>query len=181
LPLLAAIACAVASLVALSCGDDNDTEKGAASNTDLKAVVGGNLITDEDVASRQRGSPERALLSFFQAVQYRDSQTALSLIARAERADLSPKTIRGQVARIGSSLGRPRIVVVRRTGNKAMVRTVVLSFEPGNTKPSGGTPVTFALRKERNRWVLEDLTYLVLEAREVVQAERRHRPRPGQP
>lgn len=180
-PLLATAVCVVASAVAVSCGEGKDRGGNTAPKTDLRTVVGGNLITDQDVASQPQGSPQRALFSFFQAVQYRDDEEALSLVARSERGELSPETIRGLIAMVGGSLGRPRIVAARVTGNRARVRTVVLGFAPGKSAPTSGTPVTFPLRNAESGWVLSDLSYLAVQAREISNAERRNRGQPGRP
>ena len=74
---------------------------------------------------------------------------------------------------IGAGLGKPRIVGVRRRGDSAFVRVLVLNYYTRKPEPTVTGARTFHLVRERGEWRLADARYLVKTANETRAARKR--------
>jgi hypothetical protein len=153
---LVAAACVVASLVAASCGskDKGQPPSSVALSTDP------NIVTSGDISRAPAHSPRRALLTWFQAVQFRDVAEVRQLTAPANVIRVTQENLDRAVTSIGASLARPQIVHTRITGDKASVRVLLLSYKPGSTLPVASLPATFSLLNTAGSWLVSDVSVL---------------------
>lgn len=156
----AALVCALASGVSASCGSTTSEKRAS-----------GHVLEDRDIERYSSGSPQRALLLWFQAVQFDDQPAVRSLTTRRELKRVASKTVDFAVSLVGTSIGTPEIVSVRKTGTRAAVRTLVRK-----NQPSGHAPVqtahTFYLTRVGPGWKVDDVSYLIHESDAVL--ARRH-------
>jgi hypothetical protein len=161
--LIAALACLVASLVVVSCAsDDNEPSTQAATTSDSRpGATHPNVVTDQEIERYPRDSPQRALLDWFQAVQFRDEAGVRQSTTEREVRRVSAETLDNAVRLIGPALGKPRIESTRERGSEAAIRLFIQSFVRGKPKPVGETPSTFYLTRLGNRWRVKDVRYLI--------------------
>jgi hypothetical protein len=157
---LVAVACISVALVSLSCGsEDADRPERA------EALPGTrHLVTEQQIRSTRQDAPERAVLEWFQAVQFKDVPAVRALVRSEGLRRVSSERVERAVHLVGGALGRPRVSGVIRRGSSASVRVLVLSYERGKADPVLAVPVTFVLRRDTNEWLLEDLDYLLASA-----------------
>jgi hypothetical protein len=153
---LSACACVAASIVAVACGGE-DTSTSA----ELPAGAGAaNIVQADDLGRVPEDSPDRALLEWFQAVQFRDVVGVRQLTAPATVSRVTPAALDRAVNRIGGSLARPQIVGRRLTSTQAVLRLLLLSYSPASSRPTATTPSTFSLAKIGGAWRLTDVSVL---------------------
>jgi hypothetical protein len=161
--LIAAVFCLTASLVVASCGTD-ESEQSVRTATTTESAPGAthpNLVTDAEIERYPEGSPQRAVLDWFQAVQFRDEAGVRQSTTDREVERVSRKTLDDAVALIGPALGKPRVVSTRTRGTRAAIRLFIQSFVPGKREPVGETPSTFYLTRTGDGWRVDDVRYLV--------------------
>ena len=84
-----------------------------------------NLVDERDVASTVAGSPERALLEWFQAVQFEDLEAVRSLTDPAALPRAGRRELAAAVAVVGPALGKPTIVTAKTNDDRASVRALI--------------------------------------------------------
>jgi hypothetical protein len=151
--LVLALVCVVASLIAASCGSDNDVS--------VALPLNPNLVTNTEIRHYPRNSPQRALLIWFQSVQFRDQDAVRLNTTSRELKRVSRKALEHAVNLVGSSLGKPKIVSTRKSGKEAAVRIYVQSYVPTKAEPVLSIPRTFSLARSGRRWRVDDARYLV--------------------
>jgi hypothetical protein len=169
---LSAMAIAVAGV---GCGGDDSSDaetrsKNRATVTTEAALP--NLVSQEDVASAPSDSPQRALLEWFQAVQFQDVEGAELLTEAGVIEETGPKRVKAAIGLVGPALGKPSIVNVRREGDRAAVRTLIEAFAPGRKAPVSTDPESFELTNTASSWELSNLDYLLMSARAIRRATR---------
>lgn len=182
--ILAALLCTTVTGIGLACGDDSTSgppervstgseRQSAPSKTEGEGQSASpNIVTRADLEAKPAGSPERALLSFFQAVQFRDTAEARALVSAEESKRLGSGKIRAAIAAVGGALGKPQFVATNVEGNRASIRVLVLGFEADKTEPSSSSPILFKLRKEDGGWKLSDLAYLIDASDAITESQR---------
>ncbi len=169
---------AVASALAWSgCGDsesgDTDrSEKTAPDRSEKTATEKDSaalrrVVTEEAIAQRPRNSPDRALLNWWQAVQFEDFEGVRLLSTRQALSRTSPRGLSRAVSTVASALGRPEIVRVRSQGDRAAVRVLIQSFGSKAGQTVSTDPATFELRRMRGKWRVGDLGYLLETAQTI--------------
>jgi hypothetical protein len=120
-----------------------------------------NVVSAERVAKEQRGSAQRALLSWWRAVQFRDADSALGLTdARAIRLVGGVRAFRAAVRDVGDSL--PGVVISEsvRVGRRRSVLRALIEFYDKRGKAGGGAPLSFSMSRNKRGWRLRDVRYL---------------------
>ena len=164
--------CVLLTVLGLACGDDSpDPSRGETGTAEDSASR--NIVTDRDIRATPPRSPQRSLFRFFQAVQFQDFQAVNELITRRERRSLGEGELRAAISVVGPSLGKPRVLGVRRRGDIAVARVLVLGFVPGKEEASSATPASFSFREERAQWRLSDLSYLIRTGNAISREEHR--------
>jgi hypothetical protein len=134
--------------------------------SDVVKVFPPQFLTDGDVAKEKKGTPGRAFLEWWQAYQWHDAQTVLSLT--------SPETLKT----IGSdnltqlvdiqTLPGIEILGVSESGSAATVNAGLLQFEPPRpgapqpSKPTSSAPSSFLMTKEDGKWLFAQTEFLEL-------------------
>jgi hypothetical protein len=163
---------ATVSLIGLSlillagCGSSgNDTSSSSVpplpQARDLSAMV----LTSDDVNRAPAGSPNRTLLTWWRAVQFRDIPSAKQEYANG----VDVGDLEHQIASLSPPLSasRPSVVDTSETGNAAKLYVIVQTLPLGATGAVRGgrtraveTPVVFRLVKQGDTWKLADNSYL---------------------
>jgi hypothetical protein len=150
----------VAALL-LGCGSDDDGDDGE--NGEAFAP---NIVTDSDIEAQEDGTPERALLEWWQAFQFQDAATVEALTS-AETLDAIGKNNLEELVKLrGKGLQGIEVLGATEDGDTASIRAGLLTFtpeEPGGpppTEPTASTPITFALVNEGDEWLFNDTAYL---------------------
>jgi hypothetical protein len=142
----------VASIVVSACGSTGKTPSGP---------LNGNVILASDINATPPGSPQRAMLSWFQAVQFGDPVEVLALTAPATVAKVGAATITKDVAATTDILARPQLLSTRFQGNVAYLRVLMLSYVVNKSKPVLEVPATVTLEKIGGSWKMLGVGLLI--------------------
>lgn len=149
------------AVLLLGCGSDDDGNDEA--NGEAFAP---NIVTDSDIEAQEDGTPERALLEWWQAFQFQDTATVEALTSPGTVDDISDKKLAELVKTRGPGLQGIEVLGATEDGDTASVRAGLLTFtpeksgEPPPTEPTTSTPATFALTNEGGEWLFDDTAYL---------------------
>ena len=133
--------------------------------SDVVKLLPPQTVLDGDIAEHKKGTPERALLEWWQAFQFHDPRTVTGLTSRATRKAIGPHALADVVRRTG--LPGIAILGVSVDGDTALVQAGMLNFNPPRRgappprEPTGSQPATFKLVKERGGWVFDQPDFLV--------------------
>ena len=128
---------------------------------DLQAMV----LTSDDVNRTPANSPNRTLLTWWRAVQFRDIPAANEAYANG----VNVSDLEHQVVSLSPPLSasRPSVVDTSETGNAAKLYVIVQTLPLGATGAVRGgrtraveTPVVFRLVKQGDAWKLADNSYI---------------------
>jgi hypothetical protein len=144
----------------------SEVKSGSVSATDVAKVFPPQILTDGDVAKEKKGTPGRAFLEWWQAYQWHDAQTVLSLT--------SPTTLsavgRDNVTQLVETQTLPgvRILGVSESGGNATVNAGLLQFEPPHpgapqpNKPTSSEPNSFLMTEQNGKWLFAQTEFLKL-------------------
>lgn len=123
------------------------------------------IVLDSDVEAHAKGTPERALLEWWQAFQFRDVRTVEARTSRATLEAVGPRSLADLVRRTG--LQGIEVLDATTDGDTAVVQTGLLNFsapqgEPPPRVPTGSQPATFTMAREGGKWVFAQTDYLSL-------------------
>jgi hypothetical protein len=122
------------------------------------------IVLDSDINEHRKGTPERALLEWWQAFQFRDVKTVKALTSRATLKEIGPRGLADLVRRTG--LEGVDVLDASTDGDTALVQTGLLNFsaprgEPPPREPTGSRPATFTMAREDGNWVFAQTDYLI--------------------
>jgi hypothetical protein len=146
-------------VLALGCGGGDDT------TTDDDALPP-NVVTQDDIDAQEDGSPGRALLEWWQAFQFGDSETVLDLTRNATLNQLGENNLTELVKNTGQGLQGLEVLSTEESGSTASVRVGLLTFqpekegEPPPDEPTSSTPDTFEMKKQGDQWTFAATEYL---------------------
>jgi hypothetical protein len=141
------------------------TIKSHIDSSDVVKLLPPQTVLDGDIATHRKGTPERALLEWWQAFQFHDALTVRALTSRATRRAIGPHALADVVRRTG--LPGLSILGVSVNGDTALVQAGILNFQPPKPgappprEPTGSQATTFKLVKERGAWVFDQTDFLV--------------------
>jgi hypothetical protein len=140
----------------------------AGSQNDGGVAVPPNIITDEKLDRTRAGTPQLALLTWWQAVQFRDVPVARQLTNRTSLERTGPTRFRRMVMLVGDGLPGLRILTARIRGDQAAIRAYLV-FAPARTGDAAvGAPRTFGLSRAGRTWLVNNLEYLRASAEDVL-------------
>jgi hypothetical protein len=163
-----ALALAVMTVLACGCGGGDSGSTKAEPTPRRASAVPANLLTETDLKRAPTRSPQRALLEWFQAIQYSDLRGVRRLSSSAATKDLDLAAI---LKLAGPGFARPQIRDVNVEGDRATVRLLLLSYEGGTGEVAIAQPTTIPLRRVGDAWVVSDLTLLVSSADAIYQQQ----------
>ena len=123
------------------------------------------IVTDGDVDAEKQGTPERALLEWWQAFQFHDFEAVEALTSKATLDTIGADRLKELVA---TTLPGVEILDANESGATAQINIGLLSFqppepgEPPPRQPTGSTPQTFTMTQENGDWVVAASDYLDL-------------------
>ena len=157
----AALAVACLTIVLSACGgaDDGKTGAEATPKPNPSIPLSAHLIGPEDLEKTKPDRPERALLEFWQAVQFENEDKAYRLLSKQAtdgmtRAEFD-EAVELAAPRFNS---RPQIIQPETSGSTAYVGVNLLFYDTKG-KVIAITPTTFSLVEEDGQWRLADLEY----------------------
>lgn len=135
------------------------------------------VVTDGDVEAEEEGTPQRALLDWWQSLQFRDVATVKALTSRATLNAVGEDEL-AELVQVGSSPQGIEVLGASETGNTASVQVALLAFsaeegKPPPRTPTSSTPATIVMTKDGGEWLFDDPAYLQpqLESLAASQAE----------
>jgi hypothetical protein len=161
--LVAAVAAVIVALVAGGGSDDNGS---ANTNVAGENTFPPQVVRTSEIEAQDAGSPQRALLEWWQSFQFGDAQGVASRT--------SPNTLdaigRAQLAKLvrthGQGLQGVEVLGASEDGDLASVRAGLLTFqpekqgEPPPDTPTASRPATFAMRKDGDEWQFSETAFL---------------------
>lgn len=124
------------------------------------------LVATRDVERTKPHTPERTLVVFWQAVQFRNATKAYALVSESARADVTRREFERDITFASTGFNSwPHVFHRDRTGGRADL-AVNLLFYGENSKVTAITPLTFTLVNEGGAWRLADLGYFTKKAAE---------------
>lgn len=145
-----------------------------ATSTHATPAVGApppNVVSTQQIDAYPAGSPARALLEFWQAIQFSDVESARKLVAPSARQFASPR-FTNMVQTIGDDIPGLKILNTRTDGANASVR-VYLLFYASDRSVAASSPQSFALRRGASGYQLSDLSYFTHTEQTILAAKRR--------
>lgn len=162
---------AVAAVVA-GCGGGGSSTSGG------DQTLPPNVVTDSDISAQSNGSPSQALLQWWQAYQFSDSQQVVDRTAKDTLRAVGSKNLTDIVQAQGQSLQGVEVLGEEVNGNTASVRVGLLQFqaskpgEPPPDTPTSSTPDTFEMKKESGEWKFGATDYLEPKIESFKQAQK---------
>ena len=133
-------------------------------SSDVVRLFPPQIVLDGDVNEQKKGTPQRALLEWWQAFQFRDVATVLGLTSRETLTELK----RRKVAELVRKTGLPGLEILDVTdqGDTALVQAGLLNFaaergKPPPRKPTNSLPMTFTMKREGSKWLYAQTDFLV--------------------
>jgi hypothetical protein len=137
------------------CGDSGD---GATTSTDVSEQLPPNVVSEADIDAQEDGSPQRALLEWWQAFQFGDVQTVLDLTDPATVHKFGPDRIEEFTLTAGQSLGKPKLLKTIPHGETASVRVLILTITDEAKQPDE-TIRTIVLKRDGGAWLVRPDPY----------------------
>ena len=134
-------------------------------SSDVVRLFPPTVVLDGDIREHRRGTPDRALLEWWQAFQFHDVTTVKALTSRATLKAIGPHSLADLVRRTG--LPGVAVLDASTDGDTAVIQAALLNFQPPERgappprKPTGSQPATFKMAMGRGRWVFDDTEFLV--------------------
>jgi hypothetical protein len=150
------------SWAVLACGSD---EESVATDPSISAAfqLTRNTVTNREVMATKPGSPQRAVLEWFQAVQFQDGVAARELMDPTALAGLRLYRLDRALRLIAPSIAKPKIVRTLSIGSRTTVRVLLISYASGKKDPVLALPHTLSVTGGPGHWRVDDRG-LLLEA-----------------
>ena len=148
-----------AALVTVGCGESDDQTADQPPDQSADSLLPPSVVSEEAIAEQEEGSPERALLEWWQAFQFGDATQVVELTDPEALQGFGSGKLEDLVRGFGSLIGGLRVVDSRVKDEQASVRVVVVNY-PQDGKLEGA-PRTFVLRREDSEapWLVDAVPY----------------------
>jgi hypothetical protein len=139
---------------------------GGGDSTGDEPALPPNVITDSDIDAQADGSPERALLEWWQSFQFGDAEQVVARTSKSTLDQLGEHDLSELVKNTGQGLQGIEVLSADEAGNTASVRVGLLQFtpekegQPPPDEPTSSTPDTFEMKKEGDEWKFAATEYL---------------------
>jgi hypothetical protein len=158
-------AVAVVIAVLLGAGGSDDESSGSANRASQEAFPP-NIVRDSEIEAQESGSPQRALLEWWQAFQFGDSRGVIAHTSEATLKAIGEPQLAQLVKERGQGLQGVEVLGASGDGDAASVRAGLLTFQPEKpgeqppTTPTASRPTTFAMVKEGDQWLFRETAFL---------------------
>lgn len=162
----ALVVAAAVVIVALVSGGGSDDGGSTGTSVASEDTFPPHVVRTSEIEAQDAGSPQRALLEWWQSFQFGDAR---GVVARTSPATVSAVG-RAQLAELvrtrGQGLQGVEVLGATVDGDAASVRVGLLTFqpekegEPPPDTPTASRPATFAMRKEGGDWHFSEPAYL---------------------
>ena len=133
-------------------------------SSDVVKLFPPTIVLDGDIREHRRGTPERALLEWWQAFQFHDVSTVKALTSPTTLKAIGPHSLADLVRRTGL----PGIAVLDAStdGDTAIIQAGQLNFQPPERgappprEPTGSQPIALKMTKGRRGWMFDDTEFL---------------------
>ena len=151
--LSAAAVLLLVSLVVACGGDDEGSDSDNSGNGDAAEIFPPNIVRDSDIEAQEDGSPQRALLEWWQAFQFADAAAVTAATSPETLDEIGESNLAALVEKRGQGLQGIEVLSVTENGNTASVRVGLLTFQPTRegdpppTTPTASKPATISMTK----------------------------------
>ena len=135
---------------------------------DVVDVLPPTIVRDGEILEQPKGSPERALLEWWQAYQFSDLRAVEELTAEATIDGVGEDNLTALVELPGPGLNGIEIVEASESGDTATVEAALLNFtpkapgKPVPDKPTASVPETLTMQNDGGEWLFADTEFLTL-------------------
>lgn len=160
-----AVAVVIVVLVAGG-GDSEDSGSNGSADEAGQEAFPPQIVRDSEIEAQDSGSPQRALLEWWQSFQFGDAQAVLARTSQATINAIGERQLSELVRTRGQGLQGVEVLGATEDGNRASVRAGLLQFQPSSegapppTTPTASRPTTFAMAKEGDEWLFRETAYL---------------------
>jgi hypothetical protein len=134
-------------------------------SSDVVKLFPPTIVLDGDIREHRKGTPERALLQWWQAFQFHDVTTVKALTSPSTLKAIGPHSL-AELVRL-SGLPGVSVLGATTTGDTAVVQGALLNFQspgpgaPPPREPTGSQPATFKMAMGRGGWLFDDTEFLL--------------------
>jgi hypothetical protein len=159
-------AVAVVIVVLVAGGGDSEDNGSSAADDGSQETFPPHVVRTSEIEAQESGSPERALLEWWQAFQFGDAQGVIARTAPATVNAIGEPQLAQLVRTRGQGLQGVEVLGATEDGDAASVRAGLLQFQPERegapppTTPTASRPITFAMIKEGDEWLFRETSYL---------------------
>ena len=132
-----------------------------------------NVVATQQIAAYPAGSSARALLEFWQALQFSDLLSARRLVSPEALASLTPARFTTMVQTVGNDIPGLRIAGSTQIGRTASVRVFLIIYARNRTV-AASSPQSFLLRDGPHGYQLSDISYFLRVEQAILTAEHKH-------
>jgi hypothetical protein len=165
--LAAAAVVVIAVLLIAGGGSDDESSDGSnGGNGDAGETFPPQVVRDSEIEAQEAGSPERALLEWWQAFQFADAAGVEARTSKTTLDTLGDRQLAQLVKTRGQGFQGVEVLGATENGSNASLRAALLTFQPEKkgapppTTPTRSRPTTFAMKKEGGEWVFADTAFL---------------------
>jgi hypothetical protein len=162
----AVVAAAVVVVVLLVSGGGSEGETSGEANGGSQDAFPPQVVTDSEIEAQESGSPERALLEWWQAFQFGDARGVAARTSKATLNAIGDRQLAQLVKTRGQGLQGIEVLGATEDGDGASVRAGLLTFqpkkegEPPPETPTASRPTTFGMTKEGDEWLFRETAFL---------------------
>jgi hypothetical protein len=156
----------VVLLVAVGGGGGSEDGSSGEANGGNQDAFPPQVVRDSEIEAQESGSPERALLEWWQSFQFGDARGVAALTSEASLNAIGNRQLAQLVKTRGPGLQGIEVLGATEDGNAASVRAGLLTFQPEKkgdpppTTPTASRPTTFAMTKEGDQWLFRETAFL---------------------
>jgi len=152
-------ALAVGLIVLAGCGSDVKSQTAATSTSTIPSEPP-RLVTNAQIAAQRDGTPVRALLSWWQAAQFRDAKGVARLTSQSLKSSVSTARLRRIVTTAGPALGGLTVKGAAMQGARAQIRVLIVTYRGQTNVVNLTEPYTLDLVRGPSGWQFDSAEYV---------------------
>jgi len=158
-----AVAVVIVGLLVTGGSDDSGSTSTKAAS---EATLPPHVVRTSEIEAQPSGSPQRALLEWWQAFQFSDARTVISHTSQETVEALGQAQMEELVKTRGQGLQGIEVLSASEDGDAASVRAGLLTFQPAKEGapppkiPTASRPTTVTMTKEDDEWKFNETALL---------------------